>query len=242
MISLHNVTKRILLHGKDREVLSGVSLTIPTDRRIALLKPNEHDKLVFLHLLAGIILPTRGRIVRKARVSFPVGYLGGFSPELSVRHNIMHVARLYRVNAAELLAFVEQVGEFSMLLDQRFQHLPGPLKNQLGLIIAYGIPFDVYLLPRERGRAKGNPADFQQTAMALHEMRARTCGMIVVVNNPNLARNQYDGALILHRGRLHYFDDMEAALSLLSKLPPDPTVWQPGRREPQQDELEPLDT
>ena len=164
-------------------------------------------------------MPSAGRIMRRARVSFPVGYLGGFTPDLSVRHNVAHVARLYGADVKSVVAFVARVGQFGRFFDKPYRDLPGPLKNQLGIIMTYGIPFDVYLLPAEFNRGKGAPQEFQQTASELFEARAQSAGMIMAVNNLPFARQYCDMGLIVHGGQVLLFDDLERAIAASESLP-----------------------
>jgi capsular polysaccharide transport system ATP-binding protein len=200
-------------------VLSDVNAVIPSRRRIAYLRPHAQDMLTFVNLLAGITLPSAGRIVRRARVSFPVGYIGGFTPELSLRHNIAHVARLYDAEVEAVVEFVARTGRFGRHFDMPYRDLPGPLRTQLGILTAYGIPFDLYLLTAEFNRAKGADKEFRRTLADIVAARARTSGMIVAVNDFDFARQHCDMGLILHRGQLLLFDDLEGAIAASEALP-----------------------
>src|SRR4051812_30962794 len=109
MIIFDRVEKILGGNGpRRRAVLADVSLRIPSNRRIAVLSPSAKDKRIFMKLLAGIEFPTSGTIVRNARVSFPVGKIGGFSRDLSVRGNVAHVARLYGADVDEVVDFVKK--------------------------------------------------------------------------------------------------------------------------------------
>ncbi len=57
----------------DREVLSGLSLRVLPGQRVGVVGPNGAGKTTLLRLLAGEILPSRGRILRGRKVR--VGYL-----------------------------------------------------------------------------------------------------------------------------------------------------------------------
>src|SRR6185503_18714854 len=110
------------------------------------------DRMVVIDMLAGIVLPTYGRIVRDCRVSYPVGFLGGCSPEISVRLNVAHIAKLYDVDPRTLVEFVERAAEIGLPFEKPFAELPNNLKRQLGLILSFAIPFDVYLLRNDISR------------------------------------------------------------------------------------------
>src|SRR5215213_9914933 len=111
MIILDDVTKTTGEGKKKQEVLAAVRVNLPTNCRIAVLGRRSRDKDVFMDLLAGLVLPDAGRIVRKAQVSFPAGHLGGFTNELTVRENVAYAARLYGADVDSVVDFVANVGE-----------------------------------------------------------------------------------------------------------------------------------
>ena len=102
MVTLENVTK-IVKRGTRPKILDSVSVTLPTDRRVAVLGHDEAAKSTLIRMLAGIALPTKGRVIRRAKLSFPVGYVGGLSGDLSVRQNAAHVAKVYQATSRKWL-------------------------------------------------------------------------------------------------------------------------------------------
>lgn len=219
MIEFDSVTKTVKPRGlPQREVLSGVSLQVPADRRIAVLGQVPEDRVMLIDMLAGIVLPTVGNIIRNCRVSFPVGFLGGFTPELSVRLNVAHTAQLYDVDPRSLVEFVENAAEIGRPFDKPFLETPVHLRRQLAIILAFAIPFDVYLMKSDISRIKGGPNDrFRATCYDLFEARSRSSG-IIAISTPGFAREYCNMALVLHRGRLLAFDDVDEALIALDRL------------------------
>src|SRR6187200_2271176 len=146
MIIFEGVTKVAGGGEKKRNLLTAVQASLPSDRRIAIFARNEQDKKVFIDLLAGVVLPSAGRIVRKAQVSFPPGYLGGFTRGLSVRQNVAHVARIYGADVEAIVDFVSQISGLGKDFSKLYGELPNTKKRYLSDILAFSIPFDVYLL------------------------------------------------------------------------------------------------
>lgn len=208
MIALENVTKIVSFSGDKRKALSSVSVNIPSNKRIALLGPLEQDKNILIDLLAGISLPSSGRILRKARVSFPIGYLGGFAPDMSVRHNVAHVARLYGADVRSVTEFVERLANLGASFNRPYRDLPSDVKRRLGQIVAYSIPFDVYVLNLGRGGWR----QLGDALQALVEARVRPGGMIIGTCNARFAREYCDMGIVLHRGQVLLFDDVEQAI------------------------------
>jgi capsular polysaccharide transport system ATP-binding protein len=215
MIILQEVTRVAGAGGKKRDVLTAVSVSLPPNRSIAVLGPAGEDTRVFIDLLAGIVLPTAGRIVRHARVSFPAGHLGGFTPELSVRLNVAHVARLYGADVETIVDFVAQVSDLGKDFDRPYGGLSSSRKRYLSEILAFSIPFDVYLLRDDVVRSGGKR--YNREARALFEARAKTSGMIIASQDPRFAREFCDMGLVLANGQARLFHNIERALAFAER-------------------------
>ena len=155
MIIFEGVTKFAGAGEKKRKLLTAVQASLPSDRRIAIFARNDQDKKLFIDLLAGVVLPSAGRIVRKAQVSFPPGYLGGFTRDLSVRLNVAHVARIYGADVDRSWTSSARFPSSARISTSPYADLPNMKKRYLSDILAFSIPFDVYLLGDEVVRAGG---------------------------------------------------------------------------------------
>lgn len=219
MIILNEAGKTVGLGRSARFLLAPTNLIIPSGRRIALLGPSEEDKKGLIELLAGLVLPTAGRIIRKAQVSFPAGHLAGMSPNLSVRQNVAHIARLYGADSNEVTAFVGAALEQSPYYDRPFREFPGELRKRLGNVVTLSIPFDIYLLGDDI--IHGEPT-MNDKCYALFVERARDSGMIISTRKPQFALKHCDMAMLLQHGRLTMFDDVSEALTQLKASKPEP--------------------
>jgi capsular polysaccharide transport system ATP-binding protein len=201
-----------VMRAEVRTVISSASLAIPSDRRIALLGPSDEDKKVLINLLGGVVLPRKGRILKKAKVSFPVGYLGGFTVDFSPRKNVAHLARLYDADVETVVDFVENTTVLGPAFDKPYKLLTGPQRRQLGRVVGYSIPFDVYVLTEEivNGRNKENDISYH-----LFQARSRTAGMIIPTQNPKFAREHCEMGLVLNDGDLRFFDSIENAIAAM---------------------------
>jgi capsular polysaccharide transport system ATP-binding protein len=215
MIILEGVTKIVGTGPEQRQVLVGARARIPSNRRIAVLGPSQDDKGIFIDLLAGLVLPTAGRIIRSARVSFPVGHVGGFARELSVRLNVAHVARLYGADVEPVVDFVAQVAKLGAAFNRPYGDLPNPARKDLSEILAFSIPFDVYLL--NDAVVRSTRGRFNREARALFEARAKTSGMIITSQNISFVREFCEMGLVLSEGRLHLFKNLEKAISVAAR-------------------------
>jgi|tagenome__1003787_1003787.scaffolds.fasta_scaffold20953442_1 capsular polysaccharide transport system ATP-binding protein len=211
MIILEGVTKAAGGGEGKRTILQSVQARLPSDRRIAILGPRSDDKKVFINLLAGVMLPSAGRIIRKARLSFPAGHLGGLDRALSIRLNVAHVARIYGADIQAVVDFVAQVLKLGDDFNKPYSTLSAAMKQYLSDILTFTIPFDAYLLNDEvvcSGNKRYNPE-----ARALFEARAKTSGMFIASQDPAFVHEFCDMGLVLKDGQLRLFENLDQAFA-----------------------------
>jgi capsular polysaccharide transport system ATP-binding protein len=216
MISLERVSKA-LRGGRDaKSVLSCVDLDIPTDRRIAVLGASSAHKRMLIDLLAGIDLPTGGRIVRRANVSFPVGDLPGFSRDLSIRINVAHVARLYGADVRQTISLVEACTKLDEHFDRAFSKMPRNKRRQLAYAVVFSLPFDTYLLTDDSLAREWCDGAFgdksEDSSSEIHDLfgaRLRSAGMIIPTDDLDFAQRHCELGLLLNRGTLALTQDFD---------------------------------
>jgi len=70
MIILENVSKYYPTKFGRNYVLRDVSITLPRDRNIGILGVNGAGKSTLLRLLGGMDMPSKGKVMRRCRVSW----------------------------------------------------------------------------------------------------------------------------------------------------------------------------
>ena len=217
MIALHSVSKE-LGRGKLRKlVLKSISWEIPARSRVVILGQRGAGKSTLLQVISGARFPTSGWVERKGSICAISGLMRARGAALTPRQLALRLARLYHVNADEIIRFVGQFAEMEELVDMPVNMLPKSIRQRLNYALAYAIPFDFYLFDGAIGGRKGEFGERCQTAF---EMRSREAGVILTTSSPKLAE-RFDGlAGILHQGRVHFFPTVEQALSVFKSLPP----------------------
>ncbi len=195
--------------------MANVSVEIPTNRRIAVFGLDEANKQVLVRLLAGNMLPTSGDIIRKARLSFPLGHTGGFWPELSVRENVEYVARLYGADVPAVVRFVREVAKIGSEFERSYALTSRRSRALINMVLLYSIPFDAYLIDQSVARGDGY---YKQISIALFEARIKTSGIIFTTRDTSAARMYCDMAAILHNGRLTLFDELERGIHVINQI------------------------
>jgi capsular polysaccharide transport system ATP-binding protein len=197
-------------------VLLPTSLAIPTHRKVALLaSDDEHGRDLILDAIAGKLLPTTGRIIRDANISYPAFQTGAFDPEQSVKDAIAFVARLYGLNPHETVEAVSHACLLGRALDRPFGALPIPLKKRIAFLCCYSIPFDVYLLSEGGFGSWRTGRDLEYR---IFKARALSAGFIVTARSDRFVLEHCDSALVLMGARLYFFENPEEGLEIKHKF------------------------
>ena len=167
-------------------------------------------------LLAGVIEPDEGRIRRHARISFPVGFTGGFELRLSVRQNILHACRIYDASFEQTLEFVARATGLSDELNQPWSKVPSAQRQMFAYALSYAIPFDTYIID---GAVAVGTDEFRQLCIKCFEARRAQAGVILTTRDVRVARRYGRVSAILHDEALWPMDDLDTALDYFNALP-----------------------
>ena len=146
MIEVHNLSKAYPLKHGMNQVLDDITITFPTGENIGILGHNGAGKSTLLRILANIEQPDSGDVIRHQRVSWPIGFSGGFNGSLTGAENSRFVARIYGADVDEISKYT---WEFSELKDYFFMPLrtySAGMRARLAFSLSMAIDFSVYLI------------------------------------------------------------------------------------------------
>jgi capsular polysaccharide transport system ATP-binding protein len=214
MIKIDNITK-IYVRGEHRRVVfDGASATLDTSRSYGLLGPNGAGKTTLLRLIAGSDAPTRGRVTRDVRVSWPMGYTGGMHADMTGRENIIFVARAYGADVARTIDFVEDFAELGRYLDVPVRTYSSGMRSRLAFGMSFAIDFECYLV--DEAMSAGD-ARFKARAKKLFTERSERCSMIIVSHGISTIREYCDHCMVVHQAKLVMFDDVDEGIAFHKK-------------------------
>jgi lipopolysaccharide transport system ATP-binding protein len=131
------------------EALNDVSFEVYRGETFGIIGRNGAGKSTTLGLVAGVLKPTKGKIVVKGRV-FPLLELGaGFHPELTGRENIVLNGVLMGLTRAEVLRKMEEIIEFAELrdfIDQPIRVYSSGMLTRLGFSVIAHLDPEILLL------------------------------------------------------------------------------------------------
>ena len=104
MIELSHVCKSYgLPHGR-KVVLDNVSHIFREGVNMGILGLNGAGKSTLMRVICGAESPDKGRVKRTSRVSWPIGFSGGFHGSLTGRENMRFTCRIYGANIKQVTA------------------------------------------------------------------------------------------------------------------------------------------
>lgn len=209
MVRFENVCKSYRLSEGRRVVLDNVSVTFPQGCRTGVLGVNGAGKTTLLRLIGGGEEPDRGRIVKRGRVSFPLGFTGTFHPLYSARENVKFLATIYDMDARELVDWIEEFAELGRYFDMPVGTYSSGMFARMAFGTSFAFDFDVYLV--DEGIEVGDERFRKKCAEAFAE-RIRTASLILVSHNIHTIRAYCDSGAVLHDGRLTTYPTLDEAM------------------------------
>ncbi len=210
MIRLVNLSKSYFTGGVKKTVLENVTLTFPPGRAVALLGRNGAGKSTLLKMISGTLAPTAGRIDVTGSISWPVGFMGSFHPDLTGAQNTRFVARVYGVDSDELCDFASDFAQLGRQFHLPFRTYSTGMRSRLAFGVSMGIAFDTYLV--DEVTAAGD-ASFKERSSALFRQRMASAGAVMVSHSMGQVRELCNAACVLDRGDIQWFEDVEEAIA-----------------------------
>lgn len=196
-------------------VLSDIDFTVAPGEKLAVLGRNGAGKSTLIRLIAGIEMPSAGRIERNMSLSWPVGLNGGVGGSMTGHDNIRFICRLYNKPFALMREFVDDFAELGKYLGEPVRTYSAGMRARLNFALSIAVDFDCYLI--DEIIAVGDQRFQQRSHDELFEKRADR-SLILASHVPNIIKDYCSRALVLHRGRGKVFDDLDLAIDIYHDL------------------------
>lgn len=239
MIEVKNIWKKFKLYRKpsDRlkeiifrkkyhtvyEALKGVSFYVDKGEVLGIIGPNGAGKSTLLKILTGILLPDRGKIHRRGKITALLELGTGFNFELTGFENIYLNGTLLGMTKDEINKKLDAIINFSELGDFIYE----PLKTyssgmimRLAFSIAINANPDCFII--DEALAVGD-AHFQQKCIKkIQDFKGQGGSIIFVSHDMNAVRLLCDRVILLNKGTVIDEGDPEKVTNsynlLLAKL------------------------
>lgn len=215
MIDFQNVSKAYALGSGKKILLNNVSFFFEEGINVGILGVNGAGKSTILRMIAGSEAPDKGRIIRSGKFSWPLGFAGGFNGSLSGVENLRFICRIY---AANIKKVTEQVIDFSELGDALYEPVgtySTGMRARLAFALSMAIEFDVYLVDEIMGVGD---RIFQEKCKSAFEEKSQRSSIIMVSHSMGTIRDYSDVALLLSKGEVNIYDDVNEAIATYEKI------------------------
>ncbi|WP_046117069.1 ABC transporter ATP-binding protein [Ensifer aridi] len=215
MISLENVTKYYNTAAHRRYILRNQTIHFAAGRSYGLLGVNGAGKSTTMRLISGAELPNRGRIHRRVRVSWPLGFANGLNHQLSGKENLKFVARAYGEDFHRVLRFVAEFAEIGSYLNEPLRTYSSGMMARFAFGLSMAIEFDCYLVDEITAVGDSN---FQRRCREAFRARREQSDVIMISHDMNTIKDYCDVAVVLIDGHLVPFDNVEEGIATYMRL------------------------
>lgn len=211
MIELINVSKKYAKSKGFKHVLNPTSLIFPVGRNIGLLGVNGAGKSTLLRMIAGSESPTSGIIKRNVKMSWPLGFSGGFNGSLTGYENLRFICRIYGANIKSVEKFVYEFSELGDYLDMPIKSYSSGMKARLSFGLSMALDFECYLVDEITGVGD---KQFQKKCREAFKERSEKSSLIMVSHSMNTLKEHCDMGAVLSKGNLRFYDNIDDAIAL----------------------------
>ena len=215
MIELREISKSYRLGSGRNTVLDAVSAVFPTGKSVGILGVNGAGKSTLLRIIGGVEPPDRGMVRKDVRVSWPMGFSGGFSANMTGRQGARFVARIYGESPRAVERYARDFAELGPYFDMPIRTYSSGMRARLAFAISFAVEFDCYLV--DEVIATGD-ARFSKKYRREFKERSRNASVILVSHNPEAIRAECDFAAVLTRGSLTLYESVDEAMDVYERL------------------------
>lgn len=204
-----------------RQILNGVSFTVPKGQAVGLIGKNGCGKSTTLKMLTRIYKPTSGEIKVKGRVSSLIELGAGFHPDMSGRENIYINASIFGLKKEEIDERLEEIIRFSELeefIDNPVRTYSSGMYMRLAFAVAINVNADVLLI--DEILAVGDVSFQKKCFDKLQEIKENGTTIVIVSHSMDQLYSICDRLIWIENGKVredgipkrvgtHYLDSME---------------------------------
>lgn len=205
MIELVNVSKSYKTKTLRKVIVQDLSFEFPQNRNVAIMGSNGAGKSTLLRMIAGVELPDSGRIYRSTRVSWPLGFAGGFNGSMTGLENVRFVARIYNQDTEAVIDYVKEFAELGPSLRLPISTYSSGMKARLAFGLSMAVDFDVYLI--DEITAVGDES-FKRKSQKVFDGKLSKSQIIMVSHSESIIRSYCNCGVLLDRGRAFFYEDI----------------------------------
>ena len=192
-----------------------VSFNVSPGEAFGLVGRNGSGKSTLLKIIAGIYLPSEGkvRLPGGARIGTMIELGVGFHPDLTGRENVYLGASIHGLCRKEIQGIYDAVVEFSELenfMDTPIKNYSSGMYARLGFALAVNLNPDVFLI--DEVLAVGDEAFQQKCTKQIEAFRAQGKTIIFVSHSAETVKSICARACVLDHGSVVFLGQAQEAI------------------------------
>ncbi len=211
MIELRHITKSYKTPFGPNIVLDDISIKIPTGDSLAIIGQNGAGKSTLMRIIGGSEMPDSGEVLRDAKVSWPIGFAGGFNGSLTGEDNCKFVARIYGQDVDRVIDETRDFAEVGKYFYMPVRTYSSGMKARVAFGLSMAIDFDVYLV--DEVSAVGDKR-FREKCDEVFEARRERSSMIMISHSMHALKKQCKRGAVLSSGRFVIYETVTEAIQV----------------------------
>lgn len=198
--------------------LKDVSFTINKGEAVGIIGKNGSGKSTILKLIAGVMVPTKGKVVVKGRIAPLIELGAGFHPELSGRENVYLNGTILGLRRSEIDGLFKKIVDFSELeefIDTPVKHYSSGMFMRLAFAIAVHTSPDILLI--DEILAVGDEEFQKKCLRKMKDFKKKGVTILFVSHSLEDVEDFCDKAIYIKDGEIAAYDSSENAITLYKK-------------------------
>lgn len=188
---------------KEFWALRNITFSVRKGETVGIIGKNGSGKSTLLQIIAGILLPTEGKIDINGKVSALLELGSGFHPEFTGRENIYVYCSVLGLNKREIDEIVDEIISFADIgefIDQPIKTYSSGMLVRLAFASAINVKPDILII--DEALAVGDIAFQQKCLSKIRKMQERGVTILLVTHSTNILIEYCDRGIYLRNGIL----------------------------------------
>lgn len=189
--------------GREFWALRDINLRVEPGEVFALVGPNGSGKSTLLQIIAGIMQPTRGRVISEGRVAALLELGAGFNPEFTGRENVYLNGEIMGLSKAEVETAFPKIAEFAGIgdfMDRPVKEYSSGMYVRLAFSTAIHVEPEVLIV--DEALAVGDAIFANRCVRKLEELKERNVTILFVSHDLGIVKRLADRAALMMQGEV----------------------------------------
>ncbi len=213
MISLENISKAYKTKGVHKQIFEGFNFEFLPNKNYAIMGNNGIGKSTLLRLIAGAEVPDKGRINRRGKVSWPMGFSGGFNGSMTGVENVRFVSRIYGEDPRRIIQYVYEFSELKESMSLPIRTYSSGMRSRLAFGLSLAIDFDCYLVDEIIAVGDGN---FRKKSKEEFLKKFKKSFLIMASHSPSIVKDYCNCGILINSRGINYYDNIDDLLEAYS--------------------------